>query len=195
MAMPWTSSSDAYGSRCLKHPDRRPSPGVCSLCLKERLAHLSSCKPSYSSSASLSLSSPNSHHSSRSTSSSFLDYSSSSPSTPSRPPPASSSCAAAQPRSRMSYLIHKEGRFTERSGRLWPLRRSSSAAFEVKKSNLEKKQKKIASGDGGGGNGLWSLLLLKRRKEVAEEDQKARSRSWRLTHPKTVKDIIPLGVI
>ncbi|CAN6466899.1 unnamed protein product [Victoria cruziana] len=189
MAMPWTSSTEAHGGRCLKHPDRRPSPGVCSLCLKERLAHLSSCKPSSSSSASLS---PNSHHSSLSTSSSFLDCSSSSPSSPAHPPCFAG--AAAQPRTQMSYLISKEGRFTERSGRLWPLRRSSSAALEVKRSSVEKKQKKAAGGNDGGGNGLWSLLLLKRRKEVAGEE-KAGGRSWRLAHPKTVKDILPLGVL
>ncbi|CAN6480055.1 unnamed protein product [Victoria cruziana] len=185
MAMAW--SSDLQGS-CLKHPERRPSPGVCSVCLKERLVHLSNCKPSSYSSASLS------------TSYSHYSYSPSSSESSTRstvPPPAASSWAPPDEEGEEyepgpSSLMSKEAmRLSGRAGRLWPLRRSRSAAYEVKRPVASEKTKK-AVGGGAGGGGLWSLLMMKGRKEGAVE--KGKGRGWRFGQSKTVKDISFLGV-
>ncbi|XP_031492616.1 uncharacterized protein LOC116259113 [Nymphaea colorata] len=191
MAMAWPS--DMQG-RCLKHPDRRPSPGVCSVCLKERLVHLSHCKPSSYSSASLSTS--YSHYS--------YSPSSSESSTRSTPPlPPASSWAPPHEEGEEhepgpSSLMSKEGtRLSERAGRLWPLRRSRSAAYEVKRPVAAEPTKKTVGG-GAGGGGLWSMLMMKGRKEAAEEKGKGKGkgkgRTWRFGQSKTVKDIAFLGV-
>lgn len=138
---------------CRKHPKHRQSPGVCSICLCERLSQISTSSSSTasttiaSSSSSSSLSSYSSHYSSSE----------------------ASSCSSPM-QGRYRFPSDTKGSFSFLSSRKNMLTKSRSVAFVTR----------MRAGDGGLPNnktGFWSKLLHPRRKRT--EDVLVHSRTMR----------------
>ncbi|KAI4366561.1 hypothetical protein MLD38_022423 [Melastoma candidum] len=181
-------SRDAALGRCRKHPWHHQSPGVCSLCLVERLSRLSSSssygkKPSYRMARSASSSSP----------SSVSTYYSSSESSycpsPSRRPRHGGRLAdeARSGPLMLSALFFGGGR--DVAG----LKKSRSMAVEavpkVDKAGEDEKKNKKKNGKGKESRGFWSKLLVNRRRKKRREtddNNKGLKRSGSATVRETV---------
>lgn len=139
--------------RCKKHPKHRQTPGVCSLCLKERLCQLSATSRSHAASTTT--------RSSCSTSSSLSSYYSSS---------SASSCSS--PSLSYSYPFvtqEKTGSMSFVMGANNVLQKSRSLAF------VPRMRRRDGSGGGGDdhkkkGRGFWSKLFLRRTSKRMDQD-------------------------
>lgn len=137
--------------KCKKHPKHKQSPGVCSVCLSEKLSQL-----------------PTSASTSRSTSTNAMDCSSSS-SSPSYS--SSSSCSYSSPTHRYQYSTQGKGSLPSFfNGRSTFLSKSRSMALVSVRGNKDSHEKKKG--------GLWSKFLRRPRDKKVEEGL-AHSRTMR----------------
>ncbi|KAL8472365.1 hypothetical protein ACS0TY_029546 [Phlomoides rotata] len=138
---PKVTKSSKANPHCKKHPKHTQSPGVCSICLGEKLSIISYSSDSYSSSSSKGARSASSFSSS-SSSSSISSLSSSD----------ASSCSS--PMGNYTYRVSVEGRNSMRV-----FKKSRSMAFARKEEDFEN-GKKINNG------GFWSKLLPRSNKKL-----------------------------
>ncbi|PON46775.1 hypothetical protein PanWU01x14_248700 [Parasponia andersonii] len=139
--------------RCKRHPKHRQSPGVCSLCLRERLSQLNKMDPTSSSRRITSAASGSS------TTSSLSSYYSS-----------ESEDEESECESPMQYCRYRYGGYNHRKGSS----SNSVSSFMLSGNNVLKKSRSLAfvsrreersDGDrqrragGGGGGGFWSKLI------------------------------------
>ncbi|KAJ0614778.1 hypothetical protein HanIR_Chr02g0066241 [Helianthus annuus] len=148
---------------CMKHPKHEQSPGVCSLCLRERLSKISGSSSQTvsnvcSSSSSSSISSVSSVSSSR--------CSSNAP-----------SCAASP-----MHTYRKRMHDVEGKGYLSLLRKSRSMAF-VSEKIVEIDGKKKKKGDG-----FWSKLMGLKRSNMQKRSME--EGSSRLMHSRTMREML-----
>ncbi|XP_023741830.1 uncharacterized serine-rich protein C215.13 [Lactuca sativa] len=161
--------SSASTKTCKKHPKHQQSPGVCSLCLRERLSKISSTSSRAvtnvsSSSSSSTISSVSSVSSSRG--------SSNGPSYTASP--------------MHNYLNQRKTYDVERKGYLSFLRKSRSMAFVSENIvEIDGKQKKS--------NGFWSKLIGSKRSD-AQKRSMEESSSSRLMHSKTMREMLTTSV-
>ncbi|KAL4570522.1 hypothetical protein LXL04_026178 [Taraxacum kok-saghyz] len=147
---------------CKKHPTHQQSPGVCSLCLRERLSKIS---------GSSSLAVKNVSSSSSSSSISYVSSVSSSHGSSNAP----SNTASPMHNQRKTYNV-------ERKGYLSFLRKSRSMAF-VGENVVEINEKKKKS------NGFWSKLMGLKRRDT-QKRSKEKGSSSRLMHSKTMREML-----
>ncbi|KAI3751622.1 hypothetical protein L2E82_22713 [Cichorium intybus] len=155
--------SSATTKSCKKHPKHQQSPGVCSLCLRERLLKISS-----SSSRAVT------NVSSSSSSSSISSVSS-----------VSSSRVSSNAPSNTASPMHRNQRKThevEGKGYLSFLRKSRSMAF-VSENIMEIDEKKKKN------DGFWSRLMGSKRRNAHKRSMEEGSSST-LMHSKTMREML-----
>lgn len=130
------ASKSKANSPCKKHPKHRQSPGVCSICLKEKLSQLSSSDSSSSSSRAAR---------SRSSSSSLSSYASS----------LSSSNASSRSSPAVDFRRRLEPDARNSSIRFFNKSRSMAFAMRRRKEEPDRSGEEIAIVKGG----FWSRLL------------------------------------
>ncbi|PWA72211.1 hypothetical protein CTI12_AA272860 [Artemisia annua] len=155
---------------CKKHTDHQQSPGVCSLCLRERLIKISGSSSSHA------------HVSNVSSSSSSSSISSVSS--------VSSSRASSNVPSNTASPMHKSQTRTkiydvEGKGYLSFLRKSRSVAFVSEKSVQNDGRKKK-------GDGFWSKLMGLKRSDVKK--RLTEDGSSRLMHSRTMREMLTTRV-
>ena len=148
--------------RCKKHPKHRQCPGVCSLCLRERLSRLNNMNPN---SRRISTTTGSSGSSTTSSLSSY--YSSESESECSSP---------------MQYCRYRYGGNSSSVSFLFSgnnvLKKSRSLAFVTRKEVVRSENKRSAGG------GFWSKLIHPRN----NNSNKRRDQETRFMHSRTVRE-------
>ena len=166
---------------CKKHPKHRQSPGVCSLCLQEKLTRVSSSSASSSNSRNKITSAINANGSSSSSSVSSLSsyYSSASGSSCANSPLHRFQRFTAEGKSSSSsisifFLNDKHGLSKSQSVAVYTRRRDNEGSVDINKSNKK--------------GGFWHKLLHPKSKRMKEKDTN------KLIHSRSARERLNLRV-